>query len=91
MIYRTPQLGAEELRALERIAELHRQLRYVVAEPRRWIGSVRRVLAARAIQGSNSIEGIHVRWKTRWQQSRVRTGGSRGSRTGKRSPVTGER
>lgn len=60
MIYRTPQLGAEELCALERIAELQRQLRYVVAEPRRWIGSVRRVLAARAIQGSNSIEGIHV-------------------------------
>lgn len=31
-----------------------------MAEPRRGIGSVRRVLAARAIQGSNSIEGIHV-------------------------------
>lgn len=60
MIYRTPQLGAEEQRALARIADLQRQLRYVVAEQRRWVGSVRRVLAARAIQGSNSIEGIHV-------------------------------
>lgn len=60
MIYRTPQLGVEEHRALERIAVVQQQLRYVVAEPRRWVGSVRRVLAARAIQGSNSIEGIHV-------------------------------
>ena len=37
-----------------------RQLRYRVAEPRRWVGSVRRVLSARAIQGSNSIEGYDV-------------------------------
>jgi len=46
--------------ALERIEELRRQLRYRVAEPRRWVGSVRRVLSARAIQGSNSIEGYDV-------------------------------
>lgn len=39
---------------------LRRELRFQVAEPRRWVGTVRRVLAARAIQGSNSIEGINV-------------------------------
>src|SRR3954467_2064536 len=59
-VYRTPELGPEEESALRSIDRLQRQLRFSVAEPRRWIGSVRRVLAARAIQGSNSIEGFHV-------------------------------
>jgi Fic family protein len=60
MIYETPSLGAEEMHALARIADVQRSLRYYVAEPQRWVGSVRRVLAARAIQGSNSIEGFNV-------------------------------
>ena len=60
MICRTPPLGSAERHALEEIAKVQRDLRCYVAEPRRWIGSVRRVLAARAIQGSNSIEGFNV-------------------------------
>ncbi len=60
MIYRTPPLGLEEENALAEIARLRRELRYYVAEPRRWVGLVRRVLSARAIQGSNSIEGYNV-------------------------------
>ncbi len=60
MIFQTPQLSFEELAALAKIDELRRQLRYRVAEPRRWVGLVRRVLDARAIQGSNSIEGYDV-------------------------------
>lgn len=60
MLYRTPELGSGELVAIDAIEELRERLRYSVAEPRRWVGSVRRVLAARAVQGSNSIEGIHV-------------------------------
>lgn len=60
VIYQTPQLGFGELSALEKIEELRRQLRYYVAEPRRWFGSVGRVLRAVAIQGSNSIEGYNV-------------------------------
>lgn len=59
-IYRMPPVGAAEAAALDRIAMLRRELRFQVAEPRRWVGTVRRVLAARAIQGSNSIEGINV-------------------------------
>lgn len=55
-----PAVDAAEAAALERIEDLRRQLRYRVAEPRRWVGSVRRVLGARAIQGSNSIEGYDV-------------------------------
>lgn len=60
MIYAVPRIGPEETAALERIEVVRSHLRYFVAEPRRWVGMVRRVLAARAIQGSNSIEGYHV-------------------------------
>lgn len=60
MIYEVPEVDAAEAAALERIEDLRRELRYRVAEPRRWVGSVRRVLSARAIQGSNSIEGYDV-------------------------------
>lgn len=60
MIYEIPPLGPEEEAALRAIDRVRRQLRFSTAEPRRWVGSVRRVLAARAIQGSNSIEGYHV-------------------------------
>jgi len=60
MVYETPEIQAAEEAALERIEELRRQLRFYVVEPRRWVGSVRRVLGARAIRGSNSIEGFNV-------------------------------
>lgn len=60
MIFEIPQLGPEEEFALAKIDDLRRELRFRVAEPRRWVGSVRRMLAARAIQGSNSIEGYDV-------------------------------
>jgi len=59
--YEIPAVEAAEEAALERIDDLRRQLRFYIAEePRRWVGSVRRVLSARAIQGSNSIEGYKV-------------------------------
>src|SRR5689334_18855787 len=60
MIYEVPDVQEGELAALERIDDLRSELRYYVAEPRRWVGSLRRILAARAIRGSNSIEGFHV-------------------------------
>lgn len=60
MVYEIPDIGLEEGAALEKIDQLRRELRFYVAEPRRWVGSVRRVLGARAIQGSNSIEGYNV-------------------------------
>lgn len=60
MIYATPTVGTAEANALARIEDLRRQLRFYVSEPKRWLGSVRRVLSARAIQGSNSIEGYNV-------------------------------
>ena len=60
MIFRGPELGAAELRVLEHIEELKRRLRHQLHEPRRWLGSLRRVSLARAIQGSNSIEGYEA-------------------------------
>lgn len=60
MIYEVPSVDDAERAAMTRIDALRRHLRYHVAEPRRWVGSVRRVLAARAIQGSNTIEGYNV-------------------------------
>jgi Fic family protein len=60
VIFATPDPTFEEEIALARIEELRRELRHYVAEPKRWVGQIRRVLAARAIQGSNSIEGYNV-------------------------------
>lgn len=60
MIFVTPDPTLEEEIALARIEDLRRELRHYVAEPKRWVGQIRRVLAAKAIQGSNSIEGFNV-------------------------------
>lgn len=60
MIYREPQLDRDEERVLELIDELRELLRNRVAEPKRWIGSLRRVTIARAVQGSNTIEGYNA-------------------------------
>jgi len=60
VLFQTPPIGADDERALARIEELQRQLRVYVAEPRRWSGLLRRTAFARAIQGSNSIEGYVV-------------------------------
>lgn len=59
-VFASPEIGDEEAAALERIEKLRRELRFYVGEPRRWVGNVARVLRARAIQGSNSIEGFNV-------------------------------
>jgi Fic family protein len=57
MIHATPELGPAELAAIEKIDELKTNLQHRVAEPRRWVGGLRRLTFARAVQGSNSIEG----------------------------------
>jgi len=59
MTFQTPPLSSAEIRVHEAIDELRARLRYSVSS-RRWIGLLSRVLRARAIQGSNSIEGFNV-------------------------------
>jgi Fic family protein len=57
-VYSTPELRAVELEVLGMIEGLRERLRnYVNPEPRRWFGTLRRMSFARAVQGSNSIEG----------------------------------
>ncbi|WP_300007722.1 Fic family protein [Pseudonocardia sp.] len=60
MIYEVPALEEPELRVLASIQDLRVKLRHQMHEPRRWAGSLRRVSLARAIQGSNSIEGYQA-------------------------------
>ncbi len=57
-VYRTPRLQSIEIEVLGAIDDLRDQLQnYVNPEPRRWYGTLRRMSFARAVQGSNSIEG----------------------------------
>ena len=60
MIYVTPALTSRDHDVLRAIDELREDLRFYVGRPRRWHGTLRRVTAARVVQGSNSIEGYHA-------------------------------
>lgn len=61
MIFVTPALGADDVEVVRLINQQREQLRYAVAhKPNRWTGSLWRSTFARAVQGSNSIEGINA-------------------------------
>ncbi len=60
MLYETPALDEVDLRVVADIDEYRRRMRFALREPQRWTGQLRRNLLAKAIQGSNSIEGYDV-------------------------------
>ncbi|WP_433355343.1 Fic family protein [Microtetraspora malaysiensis] len=60
MLYGTPDLEPVDEKILGEVEEMRRDLRYRLAETHRWDGQLRRQLQARAIQGSNSIEGYRA-------------------------------
>jgi Fic family protein len=60
MVFQTPGLSEDEQEVLRLLAKQREQLRDRVAEPRRWSGTLRRMAFARAVQGSNSIEGYNA-------------------------------
>lgn len=61
MIYQEPQLDAEDRAVLDLLADQRKKLAlYTQHNPRRWMGSIRRRAFAKAIQGSNSIEGYNA-------------------------------
>lgn len=60
MLFRAPRMGAAELAVLEQVRSLRGLLRNAVSEPRRWRGKLRRQTFARAVRGSNTIEGYNV-------------------------------
>jgi Fic family protein len=59
-IYTAPALTTEDEAVLSEIHRMRKELRHVLRTPRRWEGVLRRSALARAIQGSNSIEGYQV-------------------------------
>jgi Fic family protein len=59
-LFQSAPLGAEELRVIDAISDTYRQLKYALSTPSIWTGVLRRNAFARAIQGSNSIEGYRV-------------------------------
>ena len=60
VLFQTPELGASELAVLDDLAQLRENMRIYLHEPRRWQGPLRRQAFARAVQGSNTIEGYRL-------------------------------
>jgi Fic family protein len=61
MIYQSPPLEDADRSVLFMIDKQKERLKlFTLNAPRRWFGSLRRSTMARAIQGSNSIEGYHA-------------------------------
>jgi hypothetical protein len=55
-----PSITAEDLAMLNAVEEIRLSLRHALARPRRWRGTLRRQAQARAVRGSDSVEGITV-------------------------------
>ena len=60
MLFSTPSLNDLELEVIASIDETRDRLRFMLREPRRWYGPLRRTAFARNVQASNSIEGHNV-------------------------------
>lgn len=61
MLFTAPPLDDREQEVLAEVEDLKTRLRHQLYEPRRWYGPLRRLSAARAIQGSNTIEGYDAK------------------------------
>jgi Fic family protein len=60
MLFKAEKLAQPENAVIARIEDARKALKYNLAAPRRWTGFLRRNTFARAIRGSNSIEGYNV-------------------------------
>lgn len=60
MLFATPALDELDHQVIAEIEQFRVDMRFALREPRRWNGQLRRNLLAKAIQGSNSIEGYDV-------------------------------
>src|SRR5262245_3350196 len=56
----SPNLDLEDQRVISEVHAIRSSLADVLRAPRRWTGALRRTAAARAIQGSNTIEGYTI-------------------------------
>jgi Fic family protein len=59
-LFSTPELDLEDQRVITEIDDVRASLGDVLRAPKRWNGLLRRTSTARAIQGSNTIEGYTV-------------------------------
>ena len=60
MLFQPALIGPAESQVVEEIEDVRHELRHMLAASRRWNGLLARNTFARAIQGSNSIEGYNV-------------------------------
>ncbi len=60
MLFKAEKLTQVEKEVIARIEDAKKALKYNLATPRRWRGLLRRNTLARAVRGSNSIEGYNV-------------------------------
>ena len=60
MLYTAPELDPKDVHVLDEVLAMRAALSEHLRVPRRWTGRLRRTALARAIQGSNSIEGYRV-------------------------------
>lgn len=60
MLFDSPVLTEQDQQVIARIERVREALRHQLPDQRRWVGLLRRVMLARAIRGSNSIEGYNV-------------------------------
>lgn len=59
-LFRVPDLDLDDHRAVDGVHRMRQEMASLLRVPRRWGGGLRRTMQARAIQGSNSIEGYSV-------------------------------
>ena len=59
-LFEAPKLAADDLVVIDEIHSIRDQLASILRPPKRWTGGLRRTSQARAIQGSNSIEGYTI-------------------------------
>jgi len=60
MLFKSASLRKSEIKVINAIGQMYKSLRYVLGTTPKWQGSLRRSTFARAIMGSNSIEGYRV-------------------------------
>ncbi len=60
MLFSIPDLDEQERGVVEEVEKLRNTMSYAMTHRKKWFGVLRRNVFARAIHGSNSIEGYHV-------------------------------
>src|SRR2546430_2215445 len=60
MLFKAHSLADRDMKVVKRIEDMRQRLKYATGEARVWGGLLRRFAFAKALQGSNSIEGFDV-------------------------------